>query len=1036
MSKNFIGPLAIALAVSGAFAQTTPAEALDELQWRKVDRPKAVNKIDQHPKFRNQPGSYSYKPYLPGMAYADVFLSSEGNDAIRGMRFYGSDGVRVGENVGDVDFTYLCRVPVEYNLHKIEEKMVFKFPVPGPVVETNPKQNPENYEKRMVRNPDVVRTVWKGVVYGFAGLKEDFVTGNYTQPVCVIPYREYREYFRWVDPNKDPDRDGGRYKNTGHGVEESEAKFEKFEYLTGHPALIGWYRTSNGQDPVKALRNNGKLMDLSKGPMPCRISDDALFTRLFTGKGRSRNSVIGFVENGKCNAYINNTDKAAFNRVKDYEVPLLYEDFTTIGKPVMVKNASTPFCLSINPKQGKISEADKGATVVAAPCYSAEHQNMTFDKKGRIHFGKEAGLCVDVPGSDIKNGQKLIAWPCHDEVNQVFFMTKAGEIKTGSGHKCLTVKGTKPGTPVLLEDCAQQGVYPRWSTEPAVYPVRVTMNGEMDGQLVIDGKLGGSQSKCLRTQEGCEIWRGPNQALNLEAMPIGGQENFVRFGGWSGTGCSGGNPKCTIRIKPNVKYDVRFAVDAVSEKLDAPTLFQVRQGDMCLTVAKSGSRPGLAACDGGNEAQMFQAMYKGKEGWLVAIKLQKPICVYHEVGENKDTGAAGMFAGMGLIQGSCTTGNPPKGAGRAEWRLDKAGYIRPRNWKYCLEPKDKAVVYNLCNQKSKAQVWTFPAALGGVPSILQVKTSGHCLTNMGGAGKKGTPFKQAVCTKFKDSQKFAYIYMDADGGNARQMSMEDLKNPAFRKQWDAGVMIKNLASGHCLDVKQRSKSNGAQVHQWPCSPDLKNQRWRAVQRPGGWFQWQAAHSAKCLDLAQGSKEMGGTFHQWDCDPKNPNQNFRDVAALEPKEIEKFAYSAQNEIPRGTHLLQAQYSGLCIDNGNSKDKGKQPIQWSCEAKNPNQLYEVVPLDNVSVQLKNRKSGMCLDVSGASTKNGAKVVQWPCGKQKNQKWNIVLRQDGYSEIRADHSKKCLDIRGPSKNKGAVIQQWDCKDVPQQKWRVYRK
>ena len=115
--------------------------------------------------------------------------------------------------------------------------------------------------------------------------------------------------------------------------------------------------------------------------------------------------------------------------------------------------------------------------------------------------------------------------------------------------------------------------------------------------------------------------------------------------------------------------------------------------------------------------------------------------------------------------------------------------------------------------------------------------------------------------------------------------MEDLKNPAFRKQWDAGVMIKSLASGHCLDVKQRSKSNGAQVHQWPCNPDLKNQRWRAVQRPGGWFQWQAAHSAKCLDLAQGNMDIGATFHQWDCDAKNPNQTFRDVAVMDEKAIE-------------------------------------------------------------------------------------------------------------------------------------------------------
>ncbi len=53
-----------------------------------------------------------------------------------------------------------------------------------------------------------------------------------------------------------------------------------------------------------------------------------------------------------------------------------------------------------------------------------------------------------------------------------------------------------------------------------------------------------------------------------------------------------------------------------------------------------------------------------------------------------------------------------------------------------------------------------------------------------------------------------------------------------------------------------------------------NQKWKIVPRGGEWNSFVVQHSNKCLDLAQGKKNNGAQFHQWDYNAKNSNQLFQ------------------------------------------------------------------------------------------------------------------------------------------------------------------
>jgi galactose oxidase len=93
-----------------------------------------------------------------------------------------------------------------------------------------------------------------------------------------------------------------------------------------------------------------------------------------------------------------------------------------------------------------------------------------------------------------------------------------------------------------------------------------------------------------------------------------------------------------------------------------------------------------------------------------------------------------------------------------------------------------------------------------------------------------------------------------------------IQSPAFGSgSTDLGAYyrLKSVSSGFCVDVGNKSQSNGATVLQWDCSTG-ENQRWYLRALTNGNYQVQARHSAKCLRVSGGSTSAGAGFVQDPC----------------------------------------------------------------------------------------------------------------------------------------------------------------------------
>lgn len=92
-------------------------------------------------------------------------------------------------------------------------------------------------------------------------------------------------------------------------------------------------------------------------------------------------------------------------------------------------------------------------------------------------------------------------------------------------------------------------------------------------------------------------------------------------------------------------------------------------------------------------------------------------------------------------------------------------------------------------------------------------------------------------------------------------------------KWLIGFEIKTRTTGRCLDVADRSKTNGASVIVANCDGWL-SQRWQKIDSPRGYgtVAFRSLNSDKCLEVYGLSKAYGGKVVQWDC-WNGPNQTW-------------------------------------------------------------------------------------------------------------------------------------------------------------------
>jgi hypothetical protein len=614
-----------------------------------------------------------------------------------------------------------------------------------------------------------------------------------------------------------------------------------------------------------------------------------------------------------------------------------------------------------------------------------------------------------------------------------WFLNGRGYVRSSFG-RCLSANGTNVE---VIENCAyvNHGKKAIWEVVPYV-PVMVSNDSPVQhagqgimGNIVTTTLYAPARKRTVCSTQGCNSqgitnhelsWHYPGEDISIEVHGPNGFENVYGLSHWTNAPCKSktSNP-CTFKIDPKTDprtgyKKIAFVIGNTLKPREMARAFNMQQGKNCVTIDAKGDRPIMAPCKDGNINQIFVDKFGNDSGMMHASMMAPAYCIYPST--NKALKEIVQAPKCGKASHEL-----PKGAGFPRWVYTESGHVRfAPNLRDCLEVNGKSIVKALCDVNNKSQMFKFANAAALKGNIMQVHASGRCIDNTGST-KQGAQMHAFRCDRKNKNQEF--VFMPGTGAKA-------------------GGEIRIAKSGMCLDVSGGSKSDRAEVIQWPCHGKA-NQRWRVVDVGFGWKNIVSVHSGKCLDLQGGKMEDRVKFIQYTCGKNNRAQMFRDVTNVSNAEINKHFETAQARLDRpGPRTFVSRYSGKCIDNTGSTKRGVQMHQFTCYKNAPNQQFMLIDRgDRFTYSLKNVKSGLCMNVSGNSTKNQGKIIQWPCDNAKNSGFWFDYekkngKRTGWFRIRPENStKNCLDVRGPSKDDRAKIQQWECNNVPQHWFREFK-
>lgn len=137
--------------------------------------------------------------------------------------------------------------------------------------------------------------------------------------------------------------------------------------------------------------------------------------------------------------------------------------------------------------------------------------------------------------------------------------------------------------------------------------------------------------------------------------------------------------------------------------------------------------------------------------------------------------------------------------------------------------------------------------------------------------------------------------------------------------------------------------------------------------PTTYTSLQFKSNSKCLDNTAGGVNDGNQQQIWSC-YSNANQMY-----------------ILDDLSAGFYAIRNQATNKCLDKTNSLNPGAIVHQWTCDATNDNQSFQLVADGMGAFQLKNKHSGLCLSVVGGGTAslNGTKVEQATCASVDAQK-----------------------------------------------------
>jgi len=135
-------------------------------------------------------------------------------------------------------------------------------------------------------------------------------------------------------------------------------------------------------------------------------------------------------------------------------------------------------------------------------------------------------------------------------------------------------------------------------------------------------------------------------------------------------------------------------------------------------------------------------------------------------------------------------------------------------------------------------------------------------------------------------------------------------------------------------------------------------------------------------------------------------------------------------------IQSDLSNQCLEIAGDRNTGNgaNVRMWNCN-NGTKQAWELVPLSNGTIALRNVESGQCLDQQNWYTnQNGDNLHQWTCHYDATQQFDLQ-NTSGYSyQLVSGFNGQCVDLENHWTDRtGDNAHLWSCQGQPSQSWKV---
>jgi len=299
------------------------------------------------------------------------------------------------------------------------------------------------------------------------------------------------------------------------------------------------------------------------------------------------------------------------------------------------------------------------------------------------------------------------------------------------------------------------------------------------------------------------------------------------------------------------------------------------------------------------------------------------------------------------------------------------------------------------------------------------KSTDKCLDNFGDTGGN-----------------LALALNDCNGEHRNQIFkvLYDKTGNSFKLQ-NTATSMRSTSSGQCVDI--RGAGRGDPLAQATCKDNRTSILWTFAESSNTIGRLINNLTHRCLDVPSGNRAAGQGMQTWDCKSIDSTNQFFYFEEVSTSAFNKSRAKKSNIfLHGGQYMFKAQHSGLCVDTGGARGNGGHFTQYTCNKRNPNQVFSLYQKTPGWFEIKPTSTNRCMDVDGASQGQGAKIHQWDCnGLGANQRWRFVQHSDGTVSLQVAHSQKCLDVANASKANSGILLQGQCHWGSNQRFKVTR-